>query len=148
MPAHRSRRDLLLPMGSITTPSAPGAQKANKGKLLRLVRFAADIDAVEIVIATFEGCAPGVNIAGAKLQVAPTGKFEHDSDTESEAPVCVKASETCADCPRVTSAEEGVAVMVTSLPVAVAGGLEIVILAAPDMWLRKEGLATAFTYSE
>ena len=98
MPAHRRvRRDLLLLMGSITTPSAPGAQKANKGKLLRLPRFDADIDAVEMVMATFEGCALGVNVAGAKVQVAPSGKFEQDSDTASAAPVCVNASETCVD---------------------------------------------------
>ena len=79
--------------GSMTIPSAPGAQNANSGKLWWRDAVMAE---VEMVSATEVIDAPGVTVAGAKLQVAPAGRFEQESVTGSEAPVSVSPRENCA----------------------------------------------------
>ena len=83
--------------GSRTIAATLGNQKANIGGECRSVAAMAEVDTVS---PTDDGCAPGVSDDDAKLQEAPAGRLEQDSETGSEAPVWVKASMNCAAWPR------------------------------------------------
>src|SRR5438477_6193539 len=96
---------------------------------------------------TEDGCAPGTRCGVAKLQVVPAGRLEQESETASEAPVWVNATLNCAAWPCFTCTDEGDAAILIFLPVPPPASGVIVSLTGADIWLRNEGLPTAFTKS-